>query len=257
MSDATGARSDAADEASSTAGGRARTRRRERGEPVAVPALLDRLTRVFGEARDPERAGPAAAYMRDQFPFLGLAAPAQRSLARSVVAGLAAPTEEQLRQVALGCWDLPEREYQYFACDYLRAHAAVPGPGFLATARALITTKSWWDTVDPLATRFVGALVTRHPGLRTEMDAWAGDGNLWLVRTAILHQLHHGAATDTERLFGYCTRQAVHPDFFVRKAIGWALRHYARTDPDAVRAYLAEHRNVLSPLSVREAAKHL
>ncbi|WP_306209295.1 DNA alkylation repair protein [Actinoplanes sp. RD1] len=236
---------------------RSRARQRSRPEAMDPQALLDRLTSVFGEARNPERAGPAAAYMRDQFPFLGLAAPAQRSLARSVVAGLAAPSEEQLRQVVLGCWRLPEREYQYFACDYLRAHAAVPGPGFLATIRALVTTKSWWDTVDPLATRVVGALVTRHPALRTELDAWAGDDNLWLVRTAILHQLHHGAATDTGRLFGYCTRQAGHPDFFVRKAIGWALRHYARTDPDAVRAYLAEHRSELSPLSVREAAKHL
>jgi 3-methyladenine DNA glycosylase AlkD len=89
------------------------------------------------------------------------------------------------------------------------------------------------------------------------MDAWAADANLWLVRTAILYQLHYGAATDTDRLFGYCTRQAAHPDFFVRKAIGWALRHYARTDPDAVRRYLADNADRLSPLSAREAAKHL
>ena len=89
------------------------------------------------------------------------------------------------------------------------------------------------------------------------MDAWSADDNMWLVRTAILHQLHYGAATDAERLFGYCTRQAGHPDFFVRKAIGWALRHYARTDAEAVRGFLAAHRHELSPLSVREAAKHL
>jgi 3-methyladenine DNA glycosylase AlkD len=231
--------------------------RRHPGETADPGVLLTRLARVFGEARDPERAGPAAAYMRDRFPFLGLAAPVQRSLARTVVAGLAPPTEEQLHEIVLGCWALPEREYQYFACDYLRAHAGIPGPGFLATARALITTKSWWDTIDPLATRCVGTLVTRHPELRTDMDAWAGDDNLWLVRSAILHQLHFGTATDTDRLFGYCTRQAGHPDFFVRKAIGWALRQYARTDPGAVRAYLAEHGSELSPLSVREAAKHL
>ncbi|GID95024.1 DNA alkylation repair protein [Amorphoplanes digitatis] len=219
--------------------------------------LLDRLVREFGAARDPERAVGAAAYMRDQFAFLGLPAPAQRALARKVLAGLPAPTEEELRTVVLACWELEEREYQYFACDWLRRHVAVPGPDFLATARMLITAKSWWDTIDPLATRFVGGLVRRHPELSARMDAWSADENKWLIRTALLHQLHYGAETDTDRLFGYCTRQAGHPDFFVRKAIGWALRHYARTDPDAVRRYLAQHRDVLSPLSVREAAKHL
>ena len=89
------------------------------------------------------------------------------------------------------------------------------------------------------------------------MDAWSADDDMWLIRTAILHQLHYGDQTDTTRLFDYCTRQAGHPDFFVRKAIGWALRQYARTDPDAVRAYVGAHRDRLSPLSIREATKHL
>jgi 3-methyladenine DNA glycosylase AlkD len=219
--------------------------------------VLERVVRLFDAARDPERAIQAAAYMRDQFAFLGFAAPTQRALSRTAITGLPKPTEDDLRTVALACWDLEEREYQYFACDWLRTHLAVPGPGFLDTARTLISTKSWWDTVDPLATRFVGGLVKRHPQLAGEMDAWSADRNMWLVRTALLHQLHYGADTDTERLFGYCTRQAGHPDFFVRKAIGWALRHYARTDPDAVRRYVAENRGRLSPLSVREASKHL
>ena len=127
----------------------------------------------------------------------------------------------------------------------------------MTTIRTLITTRSWWDTVDPLATRVVGGLVRRHPELTAEMDAWSVAENLWLVRTAILHQLHYGPDTDTDRLFGYCTRQAGHRDFFVRKAIGWALRQYARTDPAAVSGYVAGNRDGLSPLSVREATKHL
>jgi 3-methyladenine DNA glycosylase AlkD len=218
--------------------------------------LLDRLVQRYEAARDPGRAGPAAAYMRDQFPFLGIPAPTQRALTRTVVAGLPAPAEEDLRTVALACWDLPEREYQYFACDWLRTHVKVPGPGFLATIRTLITTRSWWDTVDPLATRVVGGLVRRHPPLVAEMDAWSREKDLWLIRTALLHQLHYGAETDADRLFDYCTRQAGHKDFFVRKAIGWALRQYARIDPDAVRAFVAAT-PTLSPLSVREALKHL
>lgn len=219
--------------------------------------LMDRLTEAYTGARDSLRAMGAAAYMRDQFPFLGIAMPAARKLNRAVLAGLPAPTEAELGAVAAACWERPEREYQYFACDYLRAHVTVPGPDFIDVVRTLVVTKSWWDTVDPLATRFTGDLVRRHPSLVATMDAWSADENLWLVRTAILHQLHYGPATDTGRLFGYCTRQTGHRDFFVRKAIGWALRQYARTDPEAVRAYLTDHDGQLSRLSVREAAKHL
>jgi 3-methyladenine DNA glycosylase AlkD len=220
-------------------------------------SLLDRLGTRFEEARDPERAAAMTAYMRGQFPFLGLPAPRLRALSRTVLSGLPAPTPADLRVIAPACWERPEREFQYFACDYLRAHVAVADAEFLTVARCLITTKPWWDTVDALATRFVGDLVRRHPALVTEMDAWSAADDMWLVRTAILHQLHYGTATDTARLFGYCTAQAGHRDFFVRKAIGWALRHYARTDPDAVRHYLADHGDRLSPLSVREASKHL
>ncbi|WP_229075331.1 DNA alkylation repair protein [Actinoplanes sp. DH11] len=219
--------------------------------------LMERLTTELEAARDRERAAGMEAYMRDLFPFFGLPAPARRARARTALTGLPRPSADDLRAVALACWERDEREFQQFACDYLVAHAAVPGPEFLDTVARLITTKSWWDSVDPLATRVVGGLVRRHPALAGRMDEWSRHTDMWLVRTAVLHQLHYGSATDTDRLFGYCAAQAGHPDFFVRKAIGWALRQYARTDPGAVRVFLAEHAGDLSPLSVREASKHL
>jgi 3-methyladenine DNA glycosylase AlkD len=197
-----------------------------------------------------------AAYMRDQFPFFGLPAPEVRAVERAAFTGLPRPTDEDLTVVALACWELPEREFHYAACDYLRKHVSAARTDFLPIARTLITTKSWWDTVDPLATRFVGDLARVHPSLLPAMDAWSAEADVWLIRTALLFQLHYGAATDTDRLFGYCVRQASHPDFFVRKAIGWALRHYARTDPEAVRAFVTSTPS-LSPLSRREAMKHL
>jgi 3-methyladenine DNA glycosylase AlkD len=219
--------------------------------------LMARLIAEFESARDRERAVGMEAYMRDQFPFLGLASPVRRARAKAALAGLPQPSADDLRAVALACWERDDREFQQFGCDYLAANVTVPGPDFLPTVRVLITTKSWWDSIDPLATHVVGGLVRRHPSLVTTMDEWSRADHLWLVRTAVLHQLHYGAATDTDRLFGYCAAQAGHPDFFVRKAIGWALRQYARTDPGEVRAFLAEHAGVLSPLSVREASKHL
>jgi 3-methyladenine DNA glycosylase AlkD len=121
----------------------------------------------------------------------------------------------------------------------------------------LISTKSWWDTVDALAAGVVGSLVRRHPELRSTMDEWLAGDDLWLTRTAILHQLNHREATDAAWLFAACAARADHRDFFIRKAIGWALRQYARTDPDAVRAFVAAHRDRLSGLSVREALRHL
>ncbi|MEV6300817.1 DNA alkylation repair protein [Actinoplanes sp. NPDC051861] len=219
--------------------------------------LMPRLGAAFSSAADPVRAVGAAAYMRDQFPFLGIDAPRRRALARGALAGLPTPSQSDLHDVAVACWARDEREFQHFACDYLVRHVTVPDPSFLPTLTFLITTKSWWDSVDPLATRVTGGLVRRHPSLVATMDAWSSDPNMWLVRTAILHQLHYGAATDEERLFGYCVAQAGHRDFFVRKAIGWALRHYARTDPEAVRGFLSGPGKALSPLSIREAAKHL
>lgn len=219
--------------------------------------VLDRLTTVYAAAANADRARAMAGYMRDQFPFLGIDGPAQKVLAREVLAGLTRPTEADLVAVALGCWALPEREYQYFACAWLRRHSRACGSGFLDTARHLVVTKPWWDTVDTLAAHVVGPLVARHPALVPAMDDWSANENMWLARTAILHQLRYRDATDEERLFRYCTALAGHRDFFIRKAIGWALREYAKTDPVVVRSYVEANRNRLSPLSIREALKNL
>jgi 3-methyladenine DNA glycosylase AlkD len=219
--------------------------------------VLARIRRAYEPDRNPARARAMASYMRDHFAFLGIPAPRQRLLARNAVATLPRPTEDDLAAVATACWALPEREYQYFACGYLRRHVRICSAGFLATVGELITEKPWWDTVDMLAAHVVGGLVARHPPLRREMDAWILSRDPWLVRSALLHQLHYRETTDTERLFRYCTDQAANPDFFVRKAIGWVLREYAKTDPEAVRRYVAAHRGQMSPLSVREALKRL
>lgn len=193
--------------------------------------------------------------MRDQFPYLGIPTPERRKLTRDAVWGTPHPAANDCAELARRCWELPEREFRYFAVDYLVANVKHCDSTLLPTLRTLITTDSWWDTIDPLATRVVGPLVTADPKLVATMDAWIRDENLWIARTAILHQLHYKAATDEQRLFEYCSLQAGHKDFFIRKAIGWALREYAYTAPDAVRAYL--ERGELSPLSVREASKHL
>lgn len=219
--------------------------------------VLERLTAAYAPAADAERAAAMRAYMKDVAPFLGLATPVRRALSRTVVAGLPAPTEADCTAIALRCWNLPEREYQYFAVDHLRRHAGRLSASFLPVARHLVSTVPWWDTVDLLAAHVVGALVAADPRLVADMDRWIVDPDLWVVRTALLHQLRHKERTDAERLFAYCLRQSGHPDFFIRKAIGWSLREYAKTDPEAVRTFLARERGRFAPLSVREALKNI
>lgn len=219
--------------------------------------VLERLTATYAQAADPRRAGEMRAYMKDIAPFLGLTTPDRRALSRTVLDGTPRPDEADCTAVALRCWRLPEREYQYFAVDHLRRHVRRLSSGFLPVARHLVSTDPWWDTVDALAAHVVGGLVAADPKLKTDMDRWIEDDDLWVARTALLHQLRYKDTTDTERLFGYCVRQSGHPDFFIRKAIGWCLREYAKTDPQAVRDFVAGERDRLSPLSVREALKNV
>ncbi|MFD6313897.1 DNA alkylation repair protein [Streptomyces nigra] len=224
---------------------------------VLADTVTERLTAVYGAAADPERAAAMRAYMKDVAPFLGIPSPERRALSRSVLQGTPRPDERDCTAVALRCWRLPEREYQYFAVDLLRRHVRRLSSGFLPVARHLVTTVPWWDTVDALAAHVVGGLVAADPALTADMDAWIEDDDLWVVRTALLHQLRYGERTDAGRLFAYCLRQSGHPDFFVRKAIGWCLREYAKTDPDAVRDFLAREGGRFAPLSVREALKNI
>ena len=219
--------------------------------------ILDRLEQTYREAADPDRAPAMVAYMRNQVSFLGISAPRQKELTKVVLAGLPPPAEADVVAVVQACWALTEREFRYFGCGYARRHIKRCGPTFLPTLEAAISTDSWWDTVDALASHGVGPLVRAHPPLLTEMDRWIDSSDLWLARSAIIYQLGAKAATDTARLFDYCERRAGDTDFFIRKAIGWALREYAKTDPAAVRRFVSDHDAELSGLSKREALKHL
>lgn len=226
--------------------------------PTALSAeVLDRLEAAFGPAADPVRAAPMAAYMKGRFAFLGIAATPRRALARAALAGLPAPDEADVAAVASGCWALDEREYQYAGADYCVRWVRRCGPGFLPVVERLVTTKPWWDTVDQLAAHVVGGLVAATPALRADMDRWLTSGDLWLARASLLHQLRWKERTDADWLFAACLARAGDADFFARKAIGWALREYSKTDAAAVRAFVADHDTELSGLSQREALKWL
>ena len=214
---------------------------------------VQRIQQAFEQHGDPGRARQMAAYMRNLFPFVGIPTSERRRLLREGLAGLPRPSEAELITVVLALWELPEREYQYAATDMLIRNVRACGPGFLAVTKHLITTQSWWDTVDALASKVVGPLAAAYPELRTELDGWIGDSDPWVARSAILYQLGYKSRTDAARLLSYCLRRASDREFFIRKAAGWALREYSKTDGAAVTAFVEANASVLSPLTRREA----
>ncbi len=199
-------------------------------------------------------------YMKDQFEFFGTKAPARR---RATLPLLRRVSHEpgSARAVVDALWKGGERELQYVACDLLELVALDLDQTDLSWLGSLVLTKSWWDTVDGLASKVIGAAALQRREMWPLIDGWADHGpddeRMWLARASLLQQLRYKELTDQTVLFDRCRRRAGDSEFFIRKAIGWALRQYARTDPEAVRGFVDAHRRELSGLTVREATKHL
>jgi len=211
---------------------------------------------------DAQQAEPMKAYMLGQFAFLGIRAGPRREALKQVLKGLPKFTGvvDELLTLTEALWRLPEREFRYAAIDLLARHHKRLEVSDLPRILALVQTDPWWDTVDGLA-GVVGDILLRakasQPDVQRQMDACLLHPHLWVRRVAMLHQLGWREKTDQHRLFRYALTLAPEKDFFIRKAIGWALRDHARTQPDAVRAFLARHAEQLSGLTRREAGKHL
>lgn len=234
---------------------------RSRWADAAVAAVVPALD----AGRCAPNAEGMAHYMRDQFPFHGLKMAAVvevwRQARAAVTDELGPPTADDLVAFAEEMWRRPEREHQYVGAKALmlasrRKDLGGLEPRHLDAVRDLITTKSWWDTVDILAPNVVGALARAFPEeVVPELDGWIEDEDVWLVRSALLHQLRWKEATDPDRLARYCLVAAPSSEFFVRKAIGWSLRAYSYVAPDWVETFVTDHADELSGLSRREAMK--
>lgn len=217
---------------------------------------VDAFETLYRSHANPVDAVPMKAYMRGQFEYLGIKMPHQRALLKEFISEHGLPELAELPTVLLELWELPEREFQYAAQGLLGKFENTLPSEFIDTIDTLLTKKSWWDTVDSLAGNTVGTHFKRFPMVRdATLEHWRGSDNFWLRRTCILFQLKYKTDTDFDLLKEIICENLNSKEFFVNKAIGWALREYTRVDPEGVRAFVAE--TPLDPLSAREALKWL
>jgi 3-methyladenine DNA glycosylase AlkD len=224
-----------------------------------MSSLDDRIRRELRASGDPERAASTAAYLKvaenGGLPLLGVRRPEVRRITRAAATGHPA-TAESLTDVARSLWDTAEyREERYAAQDLLGLRWARGRLDLLDLHRHMAVTGAWWDHVDEVAHRIADLLDTHPEEMAGVLRTWRSDDSMWLRRLAVIGQLGRRDRVDLELLADVIEPNLADPEFFVRKAIGWALREVARWDPDWVRAFADTHE--LSPLSRREALKHL
>jgi 3-methyladenine DNA glycosylase AlkD len=224
-------------------------------------ALLLRLRAELKAAGDPARAPQMQAYMKSKLPFHGVPAPAARRIFRRVFADIDFENAAEWKKTIVYIWHNAQFREEWYAaitlCQ-LRKFAGFQTADALPMYEEMIVTGAWWDVVDTIASHSVGLLLRRYRReIGREMRAWSRSGNLWKRRTAILCQLGFKKDTDLRLLYG-CIRPSLDSkEFFLRKAIGWALRQYAWVDPMEVRRYVHANADKLSPLSKREALKNI
>ena len=208
----------------------------------------------FEKVADKKVAEGAAGYMRNQFEFLGIKTPLRRELGKELVNASKELSEKEIISLCKELWAQPEREFQYIACDILAKNAKRLSPSYVKRdAKWFITNKSWWDTVDSIRTS-VEVVVAANPELEATMFVWIKSKNIWLVRSALIHQLTLRTKTNSKRLFALCELKAEETEFFIAKGLGWALRSYSYIDPKAVKKFIKDHPE-LTPLAKREGMK--
>ena len=215
-----------------------------------VEELLENLKAVA----NPDDAGAMKAYMKNKFEFLGVKTPARRKLTKAF---FKKQTDSVIDWNFINeAWNNPYRELQYTALDYLESRKKLFTPSDLPRLKKLAQTKSWWDTIDFLD-RFVGSIIARFPETKEIILAWSCDEDIWLRRLAIDHQLLRKEETDTKLLEKILVNNLGQTEFFINKAIGWALRDYSKTNPDWVRDFIERHQAEMAALSIREGSKYL
>jgi 3-methyladenine DNA glycosylase AlkD len=215
------------------------------------------LKSLFEQNANSAQAGPMRKYMRDQFEYLGIKTPQSAALMKEFITEHGLPPLDRLDVISRELWSLPQREFQYAAVGLMGKLENKLEPEFITTTEYLLVTKSWWDTVDALAGHAVGTQFKRSPVVKEKyLKKWRKSDNFWLRRTTLLFQLGYKEETDFDLLCEIIKENLGSDEFFINKAIGWALRQYAHTDPAPVKKFVKATKDLHS-LSRREALKNI
>jgi 3-methyladenine DNA glycosylase AlkD len=223
--------------------------------------LIAAVRRELAASADAAKAPAMQAYMKSAMPYYGVNSPEQHAIWKRVFRGRVIAHEAVWQATVLELWRsarFREERYAAIALTGERAYDAFQTIATLPTYEELIVTGAWWDYVDVIAGKRIGALLARFPHeMKPIVRAWSRSPDLWMRRTAILSQLGFKDATDLRLLYACLEANLGDRDFFIRKAIGWALRQYAWTDPKEVQRYVRANRDRLCGLSIREALKNV
>lgn len=225
---------------------------------MSAKKLVDFVVGEFESLANPEQAKPMAAYMKTTQPFYGVKKPERVPVYRAMKKGFPPKNQGAYLAAIKGLWSRPHRECKYAALEYACYFKDYINSDSMELYEKLARDGAWWDLVDIIAAHLVGkVLLKERESIEPILDQWIDDEDYWIRRTAILSQCRHKEKTNKEQLFRHCLKRVHEKEFFIRKAIGWALREYSYANPKAVKAFLLKNKSKLSGLSLREGAKGL
>lgn len=213
------------------------------------------IKKQFEDLQDKEKAAVMSKYMRNKFEFYGIPAPKRKEQYKELI-----KSEKKTKKIDWDfldiCYDDKHREFQYLVYDYLLAMRKYVSYEDIPKIKKYITLKPWWDTIDFLC-KVLGNVALRDQRVKNLMLTWSKEDNIWIKRSAIEHQLGLKDQTDSELLEQIILNCFGSDEFFINKAIGWALRDYSKTNPNWVKAFLGKYKNQMSDLSIKEASKYI
>jgi 3-methyladenine DNA glycosylase AlkD len=219
--------------------------------------LTAHVSSALEELRDERKAVEMAAYMKTDMPFYGVQKPDRVPIIREIKKAFRPASSDEYHEGVLALWQRPYREEKYFAINYASCFPEFIVRDSFPLYERLIREGAWWDLVDGVSGELVGPAYRKDKSIRSIINKWSKDKDKWIRRTSLICQLGHKDETDHEQLFELCLKMAPEKEFFIQKAIGWALREYSKTDPRAVKSFLKKNKDLLAPLSYREGAKQL
>ena len=205
-----------------------------------------------------ENAAHMKRYMKSEMDYHGVKAPIKKQINQQAFKQFKIESIEEYDLVLKQLWDARYREERYSAIAFSKQYKKFQTLQMLPTYRMMIETGAWWDYVDAIAAHLIGSLLSNYPEeMKPEMYRWIKDDDLWIRRSAILSQLRFKQETDSEMLFEFCSRCIHEESFWIRKAIGWALREYSKSNADSVSDFITEFRSLMSRDTLKEAEKYI